>query len=818
MAEKLVYRKKELQKLQEAYQALDQNGLQIRFIVGEAGTGKTVLLEQFLREVAQQEEGGLITGCSCTMAGENGEEYQPFKDILQEIVREIGTEQEGRKNKKEKWKQIFGTSADVLLKVAPDLIENFVPMGTLITSIGNKVVEESGIQQRIDKMKAGSGLLPDLIKLTDQYVEVLKMIAGRYKLVVYIDNLQWADRASLELLQRLQAVLKRLPLLLIGVYRSADVVYATGEGRCPLETFVTHIKVAYGDIIVDLDRGNRNEKTELTEGLLGLGGVKAGWKFREEMLRKTGGNPLFISELVRVLKENGSLVREDEYWKEGEWINWQVCPVRIEGVIREKVAALEAEKAELLACAAVQGQCFYMQVLARMAGKTEIELLDWLTGDLGKQRHLVYEGECFRLGKGMISLFYFSDSFLGDYLYKGLGPSRRMMLHSQVAGILEELYAENIEKIDYQLAWHYECAGEYEKAIKYLKCSVVQSEKKVDYDRMRENIEKIIELQGKGSCEKFFWQLRKINVMRRSGHSGVCQLDRECRILDGWEKEEEYVWMYFYEKWNITMFYGHIRNALKDAENFCQHQVQGMALGIGLLSQGISWYWLGNFLKCRQCIQQGLNSLEQIGVKEGEYRSVGWMYRIWAVFQCGDYEQAEQMCRQFSHEAKKRGHSEDRMFAVLTEIKLAFLDNDMERLEEGLRGAEELKQELEPGRFGNWIELFEGMKIAEDKVWEGLDLLEQVYKNMECGYGITLYGVMVGRITVNKGLCEVFDRCCEEVIAKAEKTGEKAFMGELYLLKQRQTEMTGKKKEAKIWLKKAKECMEESGSWMGEEF
>lgn len=794
MAEKFVCRERALQKLKEAYEEVDKSGFQIRFIVGEPGMGKTVLLDQFTDWVGRKDAKALVTGCSCHANGGEVEDYQPFKDIFQSIVDELGSMEEGKQGRKEKWSRVFGASADVLLKVAPDLIENFVPMGSLLTSVGTKVLEGSGVQQKVEKMKAGNGLVTDVLKLADQYVDMLKLIAGRYRLVLYIDNLQWADRASVELLQRLTGMLRRLPVLLIGCYREADIACVSGRERLPLEAFVTRVKVERGNVFVDLAGECTEEKRRLTDLLLDSDLNAYTEKFREEIFLKTGGNPLFVNELLRMLKENGSLVEDPvRGWQEAEVLKWEVCPLRIEGVIREKVAALEEIQMNVLTIASVQGQFFLLSVVARMTGREEEELLEELTGVLGKQRHLVYEDECFRVNGHLVSRFCFSDAFLRDYLYGEIGKFRRIRLHGEVACLLEELYGEKVEEVCGQLAFQYEQAEEREKACTYMKMWVNKVAGQGDYAGILACCRRGAELAGT-EAERYFFRIWRLKVMRKSGNYPADRLKEEYRQLEGPDEEKrELVW----ERWGIYMLEGDWMGALRWLGEFREKR------GEAVIAEGITRYWLGEFEKGRKLLEEHEAGMEGEGE---EVAAWGGFYRMLYAFHNGEYERAEEVLDRLKSERRRE---ETVRIALLAEVWLAFLDEDTERMKEGVEGWRKRGGYMD--FVGKWMDFFAVVCEEEGQVWNRLEMLKKKYKAIGCKGGVTLYGLAVCRLCTEKGLYEVMAEVWKQIRQAIEKRKEKCYWGELCLLKGKSLEGSGKAEEAGRWLKEGWEWMENCG-------
>ena len=99
-----VQREKEKKKLMDAYQAMRQSGRQqLRFVIGEAGTGKTVLINQFLDDISATTDQTLIVSSSCNVQSDYNIPYQPFKELLKQLLKDVDEED----SKKEKFKEVF---------------------------------------------------------------------------------------------------------------------------------------------------------------------------------------------------------------------------------------------------------------------------------------------------------------------------------------------------------------------------------------------------------------------------------------------------------------------------------------------------------------------------------------------------------------------------------------------------------------------------------------------------------------------------------------------------------------------------------------
>ncbi len=137
-------------------------------------------------------------------------------------------------------------------------------------------------------------------------------------------------------------------------------------------------------------------------------------------------------------------------------------------MIEERIGRLEEELQEILTVAAVEGEDFTAQVVARVQEVQELRLLRALSRELEKRHHLVRERGETKVGRQLLSRYRFAHTLFQQYLYNDLSAGERRLLHAEIAAVLEELYAGRTGEIMVQLARHYAEAGEAEKAIDYL--------------------------------------------------------------------------------------------------------------------------------------------------------------------------------------------------------------------------------------------------------------------------------------------------------------------------------------------------------------
>ena len=181
----------------------------------------------------------------------------------------------------------------------------------------------------------------DQEKIFEQYAAVLKALSKDRTLILVLDDLQWADSGSLNLLFHLARQLKDSRILLLGTYRPDDVALGRDGERHPFESILNELKRYFGDIVMDLSRAASDEGRAFTDALIDSEPNHLDAAFRERLFARTDGHPLFTVELLRNLQERGNLVKDQEgCWIQGSNVDWGTLPARVEGVIGERIARL----------------------------------------------------------------------------------------------------------------------------------------------------------------------------------------------------------------------------------------------------------------------------------------------------------------------------------------------------------------------------------------------------------------------------------------------------------------------------------------------
>jgi len=472
-AQHCLARERELARLEGLlHDALAGRG-SVCFVTGEAGAGKTTLLAEFCIRARNAYPEIVIADGHCDAQTGTGDAYLPFREILTELTGEASrsaTSPGSPDADTPRSARFFRLAARTLVEHGPDLVDIFVPGGALMTRLGAQAARGTRLGKRL-RERSGTEVSAggiDQSHICEQYTNVLRQLAQRHALVVIIDDLHWADNASIDLLFHLARRLLEDRVLLVGSFRPEDVAAGRHGGRHPLETAANEIRRYYGDVEVPIGAAEQPGMDFINE-LLDVEPNDIGADFRKSLYRHTGGHALFTVELLRELRDQGTLVRDGAgRWTAPEAPRWEDMPARVEGVIQERLGRLDPLEREVLSVAAVAGDSFAAEVVSAVLERPVREVVRILSAGLSRQHRLVRPLEVQRMAGARMSAYEFRHSVFQGYIYQSLDDIERVHLHEHLGRCLEELFARDTDAIALQLARHFEAAGEVEKAVRYL--------------------------------------------------------------------------------------------------------------------------------------------------------------------------------------------------------------------------------------------------------------------------------------------------------------------------------------------------------------
>lgn len=277
------------------------------------------------------------------------------------------------------------------------------------------------------------------------FKNLCKAISLQQPLVISLDDAQWLDDDSKQMLQHLTRNVSEFPILILCVARYLD-------SNTP---FLLNLDRDIPRVTIDLNVFQRSGIQTLAEQTLKQGISDAVTDFLE---RKTGGNPFFIEQLALDLKEQGFLIEQE---RDGITVldlnktELDSLPTTISGVLIARLDRLSHQVQETIKAAAVIGQEFEVRLLSHLLKRRVLET--------------VKEAEKGRIWSEIQELQYiFKHTLFRDAAYEMQLRSRLRELHRQVAQALESLYADKLRGFFADLAFHYEKAEVQEKAIEYL--------------------------------------------------------------------------------------------------------------------------------------------------------------------------------------------------------------------------------------------------------------------------------------------------------------------------------------------------------------
>ena len=387
-------------------------GREVTLISGEAGMGKTTLAAVTARAARQDGACVLFGHCEEDLSSP----YQLFVEALTDFATEIPQDQ--------------------LLAYVEEFASE---LASLVPAL----------KRRIPGLPPSRAIDSDAERylLFAAVVGLFASLARQQLVVLVLDDLQWADKGSLQLLRHLAAAPQQMRLLVIGTYRNVELP----RSDALVETLAA-LHRQKGFCRIELDGLDQSEVMTLMEATMGrsldrtdAAGLAAA------VFGETDGNPFFVHELLRHLSETGALSEDNSGTLVAEGtVSELVLPDSIREVVRARLLRLGPEAGRALSVAAVIGGDFEVDLLARASGTPEDALLDIL--DAASAADLVRELD------GGPGRFRFTHALIRRTLYEGLGAHRRARAHGAVATALEEICGQRPGPRIGELARHWSSA------------------------------------------------------------------------------------------------------------------------------------------------------------------------------------------------------------------------------------------------------------------------------------------------------------------------------------------------------------------------
>jgi tetratricopeptide (TPR) repeat protein len=447
-----VGREVELAKLREIWERTKPGSRpQVAMVAGEPGVGKTRLVAELAREA--HAEGALVLFGRC-----DEEPLTPYDPVVQALT----------------WYVDNWPPAEVASQLGPlggELMRLVPLMGERVPGL-TPPPQGDADTDRYRLFEAVSGLLENISR--DQPV------------VLVLDDLQWADKATLLLLRHVVRSATGGGLLAVGTYRDVDLTRAH-----PLVETLAELRRQQVIERIALTGLGEMEVAELVGTLTS---TAMSPEVSAALHRETEGNPFFVREMLQHLIDTHTVAGDGSISVEDIGV-----PESVRELIGRRLLRLSNETNDLLAEASAIGRQFDLEILAAVNGGSPEEVLETL--EEAMTARLVTEVV------GQVDRFAFSHVLVHETLYLEVSTIRRARLHGRVAAALEERYGEDPGRLA-ELAHHYyeaARAGVTDKAVEYCRRAGDRALSHLAYEEAAGHYERalqVLELDGDTSDQQ----------------------------------------------------------------------------------------------------------------------------------------------------------------------------------------------------------------------------------------------------------------------------------------------------------------------------
>ncbi|HSH03541.1 MAG TPA: AAA family ATPase [Anaerolineae bacterium] len=523
-----VSREEELTQLNELFQKTVSNDQKTLLIAGEAGTGKTALLNEFIRRMQSQNQNVLIAIGRCDAQTGTTDAYLPFREILAGLTgsaitsldeNHLQVENQSRLNK------FLKTSGHVLWEYGPEVLDLFVPGANLAARVTSALAARTHWFQGNDN-HGQQTLTQEQIQV--QYTNLLQGLATKHPLLIIVDDLHWIDPSSAKLFFHLSQRLKDHPILLIGTFRP-DHIPQTQRSQHPFAPILQEYHQQKQIPFINLDKIPDSRARLFVDDFLDSEPNQFDMTFRHGLWRQTKGHPLFTLELIRTLRNRGDIYQNtDGEWIANENLNWHQLPLRVDNLIDERLADIEPHLLEIITIASVQGDTFMAEVIANLEDTSPRRIVRYLSHDLHRRYQLVDFINTDYHQQQRISQYRFHHNLYHKHIYQHLDHAERVYLHEGIAYALIDIYGSNNPDMLVELAYHFTQAEVPDQAYYYAFAAGRQALEKYAYNEAIAYFSQALQFVDRDNHETRF----DILLAREEAHGALGQRIQQRNDLD----------------------------------------------------------------------------------------------------------------------------------------------------------------------------------------------------------------------------------------------------------------------------------------------
>jgi len=429
VTQRVVGRDRALSQMETCWRRCLEGERQIAFVTGEAGIGKTALVDAFAQTIAADGDIRIARG-QCLEQYGTGEAYLPVLDAIGRLCREQ--------------KQVV----DVLRVHAPMWL---LQMPSLVDA-----------SERESLSREMSGATRE--RMLREMGEALETLTSELPLILILEDLHWSDYSTLDLISYVARQRHPARLMLIGTYRPVELILS---GH-PLKAVKSELLAKQQCEELPLECLSKDAIARYLSVRFPVNRFPA--KLALLIHERTEGSPLFMVNAVDYFIDQGFIKERDHCWDlvaEIEKVQVGV-PDGIKHMIEKQIDHLGADEQRTLEIASVAGAEF--SILAVASGlEQDRTLVESQCDALARHRQFIQHRGVQELSNGQTANRYgFIHALYQNVLYDRLLPSRRAQAHQRISEWTEAFYGEHAGEIAAELAMHFERAGNLKQAIKYL--------------------------------------------------------------------------------------------------------------------------------------------------------------------------------------------------------------------------------------------------------------------------------------------------------------------------------------------------------------
>jgi class 3 adenylate cyclase/tetratricopeptide (TPR) repeat protein len=434
----MVGRAEELSRLQDVLANLERGIGRIVCLLGAAGLGKSRLVRELRGNQSQESTLGWIETAS--LSYELSHPYALFQQLVRQLY-DIPSGEEADQF----WQKIQRLAAETPGGDESRYTRVFAALFALPEPSGQPALEGELFKREL-------------------YAVMAQIWSARFAerpTVLFIDDLHWADSASVELLLHLLPAIETSPLVLLCAFRP-DRGAPSYQVKQAADADYPH---RYTEI--NLRLLTEDESDELVNRLLAIADLPD--SLRRRIWERSGGNPFYVEEVVRTLIESGAVVAEERtedgqqrrYWRAVSEQAEIDIPENLQGLLNSRIDRLEEETRHVLQLASVIGRSFYHSVLAEI-GRQEDLSLNTVDQQVGRLVRLEMIQEAARVPDVE---YRFRNPMTQEVAYQTILLKRRREYHRRVGAALEALFPDRLGELATRLAFHYSQGRQADKAL-----------------------------------------------------------------------------------------------------------------------------------------------------------------------------------------------------------------------------------------------------------------------------------------------------------------------------------------------------------------